>query len=704
MSFIRLVIRKGFSAVAVIVLSGVLSLGTFGGTLAADSSDCTPPPASQPGVSWPTGSDAGTFTYQCAGQYAGEWTNAYYVYNPADSSRTPLYSPDYTYDCASGQWYMTNWTYSPADSQFHESQVATSAPAGLPTNCPVAAATTNPTTNSGTNSTDPIGTNPNTISNTGPGSTNTTNLTGNNTLNNNNTNTLGVTNNLTGTATSGNSLVLGNTTAGDAASGNTLDQADIINMLQSGSNALGSGSNVITFTDNINGDVNGNLLLNPAALTSIQGTGPGSTNSGNTNLNNTLTVNNSTGAAINNNVNLAANSGNATVSGNTNGGNATSGNAEAIANVVNMIDSAITAGHSFIGTININGDLNGDILLPPDFINQLLADNVPTVTLTGPGSTNTANTTTNNNTTVTNTNNEGVNNTVNGSAASGAATVSDNTSGGSAASGNANTKITAFNLTGSNVIGSNDLLVFVNVTGTWVGLILNAPAGTTAAEFGGGITSTGPGSTNTTNTTTNNNATINNTANEQINNNITTSANSGNAAVTYNTKGGNATSGNADNAVNLLNVEGSTINLSGWFGILFINVFGTWNGNFGVAPVDTGAVASAGNTGSIGGSGASSTGTTKIPQVFRFIPTSGGNNFNIVSLGTGSSGSGAISNTGPGSTNAVLAAHVKANPIPTPALTPGHFNWLLAGSGVSAFFVYLLAERLYAIRRNQKSL
>ena len=102
MSHIRMVISKGSIAVAVLllILSGFLSLGT----LAADPSDCTPPPSTQPGVDWPTGSDAGTFTYQCSGPYAGEWTNAYYVYNPADGSRTPQYEPDYTYDCTTDQW------------------------------------------------------------------------------------------------------------------------------------------------------------------------------------------------------------------------------------------------------------------------------------------------------------------------------------------------------------------------------------------------------------------------------------------------------------------------------------------------------------------------------------------------------------------------------------------------------------------------
>ena len=46
-----------------------------------------------------------------------------------------------------------------------------------------------------------------------------------------------------------------------------------------------------------------------------------------------------------------------------------------------MINSALTAGKSFLGVVNINGNLNGDILLPDNFVDQMLASNVPTVNI-----------------------------------------------------------------------------------------------------------------------------------------------------------------------------------------------------------------------------------------------------------------------------------------------------------------------------------
>jgi hypothetical protein len=184
----------------------------------------------------------------------------------------------------------------------------------------------------------------------------------------------------------------------------------------------------------------------------------------------------------------------------------------------------------------------------------------------------------NTSTTINNLNNDTINNAVTNTSNTGSATVSNNTSAGDATSGNATNKITILNLTGSQIIGSNDLLVFVNVLGTWVGVIMNAPAGTTAAELGGGITNNTANSTNST-------TTANYTNNNTINNTIDDNASTGNATVSDNTSGGNATSGNASASANLLNLIDSQLSVSNWFGILFINVFGTWDGSLGVETI-----------------------------------------------------------------------------------------------------------------------
>jgi hypothetical protein len=687
-------LKASIKATFVTFSAVIMTLGLPVASLASASADeCAPPPASQPGVHWPTGSDSGTFTYQCDGAYAGKWTNTYYLYDPSTSSRSPLYSPEYSFDCSSGKWTMTQWDYSAADGQYHKDRVTTSDP-GLPTNCPVPDP---PAASDGSGGSGSGTTAANSLAASNPSGSNGGNNSINNALNNTynaNNNTTGSMNNvITSVGTSGSAAVLGNTTAGGATSGDVMGIANIVNMLQSTSNSLGTADNLVVFTANIDGDVNGDLMLDPSMLSQVQ---PASTNTVNNDLNNNVTINNSSDASINNKIDLAAASGDATVASNTSGGDATSGNAKAVANIINVINSAITSGKSFIGVININGNLNGDILLPPDFVDQLLAANVPTVTISGPASNNSSNTTVNDTTNITNTNNQGITNNIHATADTGNASVSGNTSAGSATSGSGNTNITAFNLTGSNVIGTNDLLVFVNVLGKWVGLIVNAPAGTTAASLGGSVTQ---------NTTVNNDTAVNNNVNQKINNDINVASKSGDATVSRNTKAGNAKSGNADSAVNLMNMENSTISLSGWLGILFINVFGTWNGSFGMNtsagdPI-TNAVAAAQQGGS------------DTPQVFRFVPSGGGgtgSGYDVAPYSGTNSGSGSsdTDNTDISSAqraSALLAnAHIQGNNAPIPQ-TQGQQNGfgmtsaLIGGSVV----LFILGDAWYTRRHPERA-
>ena len=661
---------------------------------------CTSPAAGT-GVHQPVGADAATYTYNCD---TSLWQNAHYTYNPANGVVTPTDPAIYTYNPVTGLYNTTVWIYNAPHNNFvATTQSVAQPPAGVtviggpapvvPVNAP------NNGSNSGTGGNSGSGDGIDGISNTGPDSNNSLGRSVDNNTAINNQNGLTIDNLGGQQAVSGDASVIGNTTGGSATTGNAINQTMLTNTLQSTSNAL--GTNAVTFVANINGDVNGDLLFDPATLGAIQNTGPASVNTTASTANNNLTVNNSTGEAITNNINQGAQTGDATVSGNTTGGNATSGNAENMAEITNMIDSMITAGQSFIGTININGNLNGNILLPANLVQQLLADNVPTVSVTGPNSNNSANSSVNNNATINNTNNEGIANNVTASAASGNATVSGNTNGGSATSGNASNKntttnnvITAFNLTGSNVIGSNDILVFVNATGQWVGLIVGAPAGTTAAEFGGGITSTGPNSSNSTDTSANNNATVNNTNSQQITNNINQSAQSGNATVSNNTNGGNAKSGDATNIVDLTNIEGSTFNLTGWFGILFINVLGSWHGNFGVEPSAADAV------GGTASSSTTSNGPTggvvpAVMHVFGFVSHNG----NTTNFAAGNTSGGNGTSTG----GTVLAAnHSNNTGAPTPQLqNAGHRNFLLPISAIVLFALYIVGDRVYSLRQRQ---
>lgn len=362
-----------------------------------------------------------------------------------------------------------------------------------------------------------------------------------------------VDNSVDGNAKTGDAKVKDGAVGGDATSGNAGDTTTLINAIASSSN-LNSG-NLQTFTYNVNGTHNGDILINPSnILTTSAGSAtpnPCPPTAADTAENNTT---------LNNLVNLLATSGNATVSNNGVGGNATSGDATTEADIINLIEALISDKQSFLGVVNVNGNLNGNILLPASAIDSLLKPTEGTAT---------------GNTTATN--NINVNNEINLSATSGTAAVTGNGVGGNATSGNATTILNTCNLINSNIVGGNVLLVFVNVMGHWYGMLMNAPAGTTNAALGGGISKdvSVPASQVTA---------INN---ETVNNIVNLSSTTGNATVMNNGVGGNATTGNASAVADVVNILGSQINLSGWLGVLVINVFGTWNGSLAVQPAAT---------------------------------------------------------------------------------------------------------------------
>jgi hypothetical protein len=357
-----------------------------------------------------------------------------------------------------------------------------------------------------------------------------------------------INNDTTSAAQSGDATVANNTTTGNATSGSSTVTDTTVNSLQSNSNFTGGG-NVTTFTSNVDGNQVGDLLLDPILFTELQITNTQTPPS-------SLTVHSKVNGQINNTIDLDAQSGNASVANNGAAGDATTGDANAVANIVNVVHSFIGADHTFVGTINIKGNLDGDILLPGTTLATLLASQ-------SAGS----------NLGLTTSNQQTVNNNVVATATSGEAIVANNGQAGNATTGSASTNVTILNLTGQQVVAKNSLVVFVNVLGRWVGLIVDAPTGATSAALGDGITSQSGPSVD---------ATVDSATTTTINNNVTVTAASGHATVANNSTAGNATTGNASASANILNLTDDNLSLGGWFGILFINVFGTWHGSFGV--------------------------------------------------------------------------------------------------------------------------
>jgi hypothetical protein len=424
----------------------------------------------------------------------------------------------YNYNPDTKRWDSDKWVFNPASGRYEAAPqpVVTTPPPVTESAAPQTSTTNNPATAS-------------------------TDVTANTTAT--------IDNEIVSNATTGNANVGSNTTAGNATSGDASAVATIMNTINSSVNA--GGPEFATFVADIVGDVHGDIMLYPMLLKAMLQAATQPTSA-------SVTAN--TSATINNDVTLNATSGDASVTKNTTAGNATTGSANTVANVMNIINSIIAANQSFVGTVNIYGNLDGDILVAPDFLPQLLASN------------NGSSTSGDSSLVVSSDDTQAIVNNINLSAASGNATVADNTNAGSATTGDAKTNVVLLNLSGHQIVASDSLLVFVNVLGQWVGLIVDAPAGSTAAALGSGVTSNSVAP----------DLAITAKNDSTITNNINLNSQSGDASVTQNTNAGNATSGNATASANVANVSNTQMGLTGWFGVLFINVFGSWFGSFGI--------------------------------------------------------------------------------------------------------------------------
>lgn len=629
--------------------------------------------------------DPNKYSYDAS---TGLWGNGTYTWNPKTNQSQPVSQPDYSYNPTTSHWDTSQWQYDPNSGKY-QANVApaaannpaaatdTSAASGTDPNNPSA---TNQSNAPDSNSNNPLGASllnnePNGLNQTGPGSNNSS---GNHSTANHIYDLFynaSISNNIISQARTGDANILGNTVAGNAVTGAASTMSNLINLLNSSWNPV--GSNLVTFVKNIFGNVVGDLLIDPGQIKSQSGAASNPQNSN-------LTVNAQGSGQINNNVDLSANSGNATVAQNTKAGSATTGDANAVADVVNMINSVIGANQSFLGMINIYGSLTGDILMPQNMLTNLLASNAPRATINTSNLDNSSVLAQFNNT-------QAINNNVNANAASGQANVTGNTSAGNATTGNADTNVTVLNLTGHQVVGANSLLVFVNVLGQWVGLIMDAPNGSTAAALGGGITQDNIMNGNQ-------NTTINSSSNDQINNNINVNAGSGDATVARNTIGGDATTGNASASVNLANMLNSQLNLSNWFGVLFINVFGSWHGSFGIDTPYGNPVAN--NT---QGSGTSTINGGNV-KVFRFVPHSGSGGNTTMHVTPVDANS--VGLDGSNASNNRLAATVASinngnnSTGSTNKGNPHHVNMLPLVGGIMGL-TFLSGEQLYSLRQKR---
>lgn len=401
-----------------------------------------------------------------------------------------------------------------------------------------------------------------------------------------------------------------NTLQGQVVTGDSLATLNLLNKLNSNMTGLG-GFSVFNIYDTHIGDVifkfadaNSNNSFASASPTVSKNsvTGPGSTN--NAIADNSFTVKEASGndAKLTNDINLQAVSGENSASYNTGGGSIKTGNAAALGNIVNLANTNLNVSEWLFGVVNIFGTLAGNIILPQDTSNTatnsttspaVLAEN----STTGPGSTNNATYNTSNTSNYTANNTADVTSTLNVTANTGENSASVNTGGGSVKTGSSDVSVSNSTIANTNTVkeGETVWMVIVNEAGKWVGHIIGAPWGATAAsnalpiaQTSGGAGSqtyavsqnnaTGPLSTNNAaiNNTSDTSSTINNTA--SIVNNITANADTGNNKAQYNTGSGNIETGNAKTGLNLVNMVNNNVVAKKFVAVL-VNVLGTFLGD-----------------------------------------------------------------------------------------------------------------------------
>ena len=347
-------------------------------------------------------------------------------------------------------------------------------------------------------------------------------------------------------------------------------------------------------------DFGANCISGCAGSTSVANTnnGPYSNNNGsvdNTTYNNTNQNNDGT---VTNNIDFLADTGhNETSKNNTGDSSIITGDANVAASLLTFLNNNI-AGNVVFGVVNIFGDLVGDIIMPDNVFDQLAcgtcggSTNVTNAD-NGPGSDNNGgvNNTTNNN--VFQSNDATIENNLFLEAETGNNSASKNNQGDvDIRTGNTNVDASILNIANMNLLGGNMWLVLVNEAGNWIGKLFGAPdgsvlAGSEGLEFAldpnGAINVTnsknGSGSDNngSVNNTTNNNLNQTNTAN--VVNNVNLSANTGGNTADKNNGNVDIVTGEAEAIANIVNFVNNNI-AGGKLLVTFVNVFGSWTGDF----------------------------------------------------------------------------------------------------------------------------
>jgi uncharacterized repeat protein (TIGR01451 family) len=382
----------------------------------------------------------------------------------------------------------------------------------------------------------------------------------------NNSNITDVANNADVSSLTGNNSGSANTGTVNINTGNADSLANVINVINT--NIVGSDIEMVNMdlTCSENEDVDLNSIWKK--LLTVDENGNVILNTGLPQTPNIkIYISDENQAAVVNNVNVSADTGNNSASG-SGDTNISTGNATALANVTNIVNTNILGSKILMANINILTAQNINLILPrPEFFDPLSSAYVFRIPVTR------------------NIQNEAaINNNVNAAADSG-----DNSTAGNSNSvtetGEAGAAVNSTTIANSNITGNSWFFMILNNTGSWTGNIVNwsAPGAVDKPVLGANILEAGSDPANTASVQTINN--ISNSA--EVINNINVSANTGNNADISENGGANVSTGNARAVANLFNLINTNVYGSNWF-MNNVNILGDWSGNAIFAYPDVG--------------------------------------------------------------------------------------------------------------------
>jgi hypothetical protein len=312
-------------------------------------------------------------------------------------------------------------------------------------------------------------------------------------------------------------------------------------------------------------------------------------------------------AVVENDVLVAATTGDNTASYNTGDGVIESGDADLIANVVNFINSNVVNSEVILATINIFGQWIGDLILPSLGLAENSSEEAMIIDSshenTGSDSDNEATTVVDSELEVINENSGLIVNDLNPEANTGENLADYNTMGAAIETGDVSAQGALASIVNTNITNTSPILLIINVLGEWVGEIIS-PSGTVShsageqdvivySTFGGESINftdgpvtliesfnedTGSNSENVAEIDIEDKTLIKNSNDFMLENNISLLADTGGNEASCNTGQGIIESGDADlvstlvNFVNVNMVDANPI-------IAVINVFGEWLGD-----------------------------------------------------------------------------------------------------------------------------